>query len=513
MQLTLVNEVWHMVACQQDQKGEPTEEQSASYRSSGEADVLADVDSEEDSIFDFDVLNPPAANMSDTKRNSSSPKTGTSSGSRAASAMKRASSGEKRASSVSPGAAKRAAADGRTGGSVLSPVTRVLARVTSEPLLLLFFLGHACSSVTLILMNKSIAIAFPYTFTTVALQNLGTLVGATLLHLAGLHALKLPPRHFLWRIVLNAAWLVAVLWASIAALQKVSVPLYVLARNTVPFLTAFLDRVFLGLKMSWRTIGGLVLTFIGTSIYTLADSELDSRGLFYAIANVVLVSTICVYESVTMKQIKSELSPIQLNFYRVLFSMPFLPPLLYYEWTTNNMGAAEVWAALEPKLFSVILSAFLAFSIGTSLSDTLRSFLLSLQSMCSATTIQLANISYKFVTTVISRFTHPTEVHLVGWVGYAICTAGLVQYSIAPAKTTPLALKNEPEDGEEGDGVRGGAAGSKKSDAATKRRSSGSSSNAATMKLGQTVVKRRERNSTPHVAKPAPGRECEDHPC
>ncbi|CAD7971585.1 unnamed protein product [Amoebophrya sp. A120] len=292
------------------------------------------------------------------------------------------------------------------------------------------FLGHACSSIVLILMNKSIAIRFPHNFTTVAVQNLGTLGGAGFLHVTGIHALKLPPRKYLWRIVLNSAWLITVLWASIAALGKVSVPLYVLARNTVPFLTALLDRVLLGVRMSWRTIGGLLLTFVGTAIYTLAEAEMEYTGLIYAMLNVVFVSTICVYESVTMKLVKKELSAIQLNFYRVLFSMPFLPPILYYEWTSASVGFAEIQELIRPVFIQLVLSALLAFSIG--------SFLLGLQGLCSATTIQLANISYKFVTTMVSRLTHPSEVQFIGWVGYAICTAGLVQYAVNPAKATPV---------------------------------------------------------------------------
>jgi drug/metabolite transporter (DMT)-like permease len=58
-------------------------------------------------------------------------------------------------------------------------------------------------------------------------------------------------------------WLIAVLAVSIQALKFVSVPLYVVARNTVPFQTAILDKIFLGKKLSPATLTGLMLTFIG----------------------------------------------------------------------------------------------------------------------------------------------------------------------------------------------------------------------------------------------------------
>ncbi|CAD7966571.1 unnamed protein product [Amoebophrya sp. A25] len=306
-------------------------------------------------------------------------------------------------------------------------------KIEAHHLLPLLFAGHAFSSVTLILLNKNIALVFPYAFTTVFLQNFGTLFGAAFLHIIRVHPLRFPPKRFLLRLLINAVWLVGVLWASIVALQKVSVPLYVLARNTVPFQTALLDWAILGSELNARTLWGLALTFIGTTIYTTADMEVDSTGISYAMLNTVLVASICVYESATMKMVKAELSPIQMNFSRVLFTTPFLVLPLYFEWFRGEEGATtlpfdEIIRILrnEPVVtFQIAVSAILAFSIGN--------FLLSLQARVSATTIQLANMGYKFATTLLSRFTHPSEVKLVGWLGYAICTAGLVQYAVRPS--------------------------------------------------------------------------------
>ena len=148
------------------------------------------------------------------------------------------------------------------------------------------------------------------------------------------------------------------------ALEAVSVPLYVVARNTVPFQTAALDMIFLGKRMQWQTVLGLMLTFSGTMIYSMADMSVESRGMFFAMLNTVLVSSICVYENYCMTMVKSYLTPIELNFYRILFSMPMMFPMMAYEWSVFEVGHVEVWAKLEPVLFWAILSALFAFSIG-----------------------------------------------------------------------------------------------------------------------------------------------------
>lgn len=303
------------------------------------------------------------------------------------------------------------------------------------------FVGHGISSVTLILLNKNISVAFPHAWTVVFLQNFGTILGALILSLLGIvRPIRLPSyeKGHLWRIVLNSLWLIFVLWASVRSLQFVSVPLYVVARNTVPFQTALLDRLVLKKMLRRETVIGLLMTFVGTLIYTSADMSLDSEGLAYAVLNTVLVASICVYENHVMGLVKQDLTAIELNFYRVLFSTPFLLPFLLHEWMvdfdlnlldlqsllTGEFFTKTIYPRFEPVVFQIFLSAVGAFSIGT--------FLLSLQGITSATTIQLANIGYKFLTTAVSRFTHPTEVAALGWLGYAICSAGMIQYSLAP---------------------------------------------------------------------------------
>jgi len=227
------------------------------------------------------------------------------------------------------------------------------------------------------------------------------------------------------------------------------------ARNTVPFQTALLDWLFLSKKVTVKTILGLLLTFIGTLIYTFTDMSLEAEGVMYAFLNTILVASICVYENSTMHLVKQHLSPIELNFYRVLFSSPFLIPFLYVEWTSDFNSLDHALSLLQPLAIQITLSALLAFSIG--------SFLLSLQGQTTATTIQLANIGYKFLTTVLSRFTHPTEVTPMGWMGYFICTAGLVQYSYNPVEIEKKSKKDGSSSSRSPSRSRGGTSSPMKS--------------------------------------------------
>jgi len=284
---------------------------------------------------------------------------------------------------------------------------------------------HGTVSVSLILMNKTIAMDFPNTFVVVSLQNSCTVLVVPLLHFLGIAELQpLAPAHRR-AIVINAVWLVGVLWASIKALQYVSVPLYVVVRNTVPFQTLVLEYFFLSRPIRSIQVLALVITFAGTMLYTMHDNTGHFTGLSFGLLNTLLVSTLTVYERALMIKVKSEMSALSLNFYRMLYSLPIV------------VGAAMV--AEGPSAYSdlffdsknrwtmvvVLCSAPFGMSIGT--------LLLSLQGRTSATTIQVANIFYKFLTTVLSRFTHPSDVAAQGWLGYGLCTSGFCVYTFAPA--------------------------------------------------------------------------------
>jgi len=283
----------------------------------------------------------------------------------------------------------------------------------------LAFIAHGFSSISLILLNKSIALEFPYVWTMLLIQNLASMFLSALVFAARISPLRIPNSEILPRIALNTVVLLAVLWCSIEALRHASVPLYVLARNAVPFGTALLDSLFMGREITRRALLSMVITLIGTIIYTTGDNDTQYRGFVIVFINSALVSGMCVYESALMGRAKDLFTPVEMNFFRTSMSTPFVLAL----WNENPS-----YEELRQSAAMLIFSGFIAFSIGT--------LLYYLQSIVSATTIQMANITYKFATVVVSRVTHPAEISWMGWLGYGICTLGVIDYAFAPKKAS-----------------------------------------------------------------------------
>lgn len=270
---------------------------------------------------------------------------------------------------------------------------------------LILFLGHASCSVFLILVNKTISMSFPFAWTVVALQNTGTILCSTFLHLYGKVILRQLKPHQVLPLLIDAILLVVVLLSSFKALEEVSVPLYVVIRNTVPFLTAVCERVALKKPVDMMLILALLITFLGTVLYSVTDFTIRYNGAIYAISHAVLVAGMCTYERYLMTSANLGMSAIDINFHRVGFPGTLL-----------DLAARRYEAAL------VASSAVAAFGIGT--------LLLALQGEVSATTIQVANVAYKCATTVVSRLTHPSELTVAGVIGYCICTSGVLTYTL-----------------------------------------------------------------------------------
>lgn len=190
--------------------------------------------------------------------------------------------------------------------------------------------------------------------------------------------------------------------------------MYVVARNAVPFATAVFDRIFMGRICTRRTIVSMLVTMTGTIIYTAGDKDTRYEGCVVAFLNAALVSGMCVFESALMGRVKGTYTPVEMNFYRTFLSTPIVLVLAQREHPSRGELIASGYL--------LTTSGAMAFSFGT--------ILYYLQGRVSATTIQMTNISYKFATVVASRVTHPADISPMGWFGYMVCTAGMVNYAI-----------------------------------------------------------------------------------
>mmetsp|Transcript_52103 Transcript_52103/g.121181 ORF Transcript_52103/g.121181 Transcript_52103/m.121181 type:complete len:377 (+) Transcript_52103:114-1244(+) len=350
--------------------------------------------------------------------------------------------------------------------------------------LLALFGAHATCSVSMVLLNKTIAQGFDFPWTVLLVQNIGTvLIGylrpfvcqdghnpkqvhvsqSAACTLDDSKATALPRRVFgmkvprkqknlLW-VVLQVVLFMGTIFTSLKALRFISVPLYVVARNTVPAQTALLERVFTSVKLSASAVSGLLCTIIGALLYTYGDfrSGLAIDGLSYAIVLTLTVSACSIVDKTAVRLLGQEegITPIECNQLRVALALPlnllcvlaldvggharatpgatapfkgqpgdthFAVPALYH--ATMNMSTIV--------MMCLLLSTIFGFGMGT--------FNFYLQQAVSAATVQVANILYKLSTTLISLVTHPAPVTGISWFGYSVSLLGIALYTFGPGR-------------------------------------------------------------------------------
>mmetsp|Transcript_9430 Transcript_9430/g.19004 ORF Transcript_9430/g.19004 Transcript_9430/m.19004 type:complete len:360 (-) Transcript_9430:126-1205(-) len=333
------------------------------------------------------------------------------------------------------------------------------------------FLAHATCSVSMVLLNKTIAQGFDFPWTVLLIQNIGTVViGYLEPCLRGsrdkanakkadepavdveepdkrpprrkLFGMKVPrkTKNRLW-VVLQVAFFMGTLFTSLKALRFISVPLYVVARNTVPAQTALLERVFTSVRLSASAVAGLMCTILGAVIYTYGDLKagLAVGGLAYAVVLTLIVSGCSIIDKTVVRILGQEedIRPVECNQIRVALALPV--NLLFVAAFDTGYLSSDASAGPgdeKPQLYasfvgmsyavqlSLLLSTLFGFGMGT--------FNFCLQQAVSAATVQVANILWKLSTTLISLVTHPAPVAGISWLGYAVSLTGIALYTFAP---------------------------------------------------------------------------------
>lgn len=287
------------------------------------------------------------------------------------------------------------------------------ASASSTPL---WFVAHATSSIGLTLVNKWLALRFPHPYAVIFAQNAGSCCLTLLLAAFGVLRVRICTAQDVARAMLSSALLVGICWSNLAGLQYISVPMYVVGRNTVPILTACGETIFLGANVGRSDLVALVVALVGSLLYALGDNTWDARGVHLALFNAVFVTGSTLVEKKLIGI--SGRTPVEINAYRCLFSLPMLLPLMHF-YGESSAAAGTPWLTL-------LGSCPLAFGIGVA------SF--QLQARVHATSIQAANVAYKVVTTVVSLVLFPLTVTLVGWTGYAVSFFGFVLYMVGRSR-------------------------------------------------------------------------------
>ena len=437
-----------------------------------------------------------------------------------------------------------------------SPTSRALYLVR-------LFACHATCSVSMVLLNKRIAVGFPYFWTVLLVQNVGTVLlgscgscwddrfrsasdrdgetrragssgagsggGAagvsnedrtrtngdhhasggqhrndrtasslgegnepletslkTPMFFCGVRVPKIRKNRY-W-VVTQSVFFLATLYLSIASLYFVSVPLFVVARNTVPAATAAVEVVWTRVlqtagagkfKVGSVAILGLLLTIVGATTYVSVDlfsssgsSSTSPRGPDAApialggavfLCLYILVIAVCsVVDKTSVRILGADegITPVQCNQMRVALSIPatvFMVFALDMDWISalrerseggadpahtsggdssggssggNGGGTAaflSAFSAMEwPVVICLVCSTVFGFGMGT--------INLYLQKAVAAASVQVANIVYKLLTTVVGLLLFPASVSLLQWFGYSLSLLGVGLYTFGGEK-------------------------------------------------------------------------------
>eukprot|EP00392_Amoebophrya_sp_AT5.2_P008460 g8487.t1 len=402
------------------------------------------------------------------------------------------------------------------------------------------FAAHATCSVSMVLLNKSLATDFDYPWTVVFVQNVGTVLLGFLPTICSacwggeggrggsdgtngsgkgtgtgpgedgprkFCGLQIPRRfkNKLW-CVLQMIFFILTLYFSLKALRYMTVPLYVVARNT-----------YVRTRLKKVAILGLFLTVVGAVLYATGDYfmslaakssnanaastsvagalPVDAVGLTYAVFLIFIVSACSVIDKTAVHVLKDEegMTPVTCNQNRCFLSLPFnfLLILLFELYKENakpkrQLGEAGAGLLLgesfgdgsgifaasstpstslyfntHPASYPPLVNSFLDLStqlhaclfLSTIFGFGIGTFNFYLQQALTAATVQVANILYKLTTTVLSRVTHPAPVAFSSWCGFGLSLLGIGLYTFGN-QITEL-LFGPPEEAEFGTTVVG----------------------------------------------------------
>lgn len=290
----------------------------------------------------------------------------------------------------------------------------------------MIFACHAGVSVSMTLLNKQLMVVYPYLWHALLVQCALSVPLIFLADLVPRMIRRISVDHLRDASMISALFVLCIV-TSFYGLRSVHVPMVVVGKNLTPFCTALLERLVLKAPLKPRTLPSLALCIIGSLLYTLGDASLTATGLAFVACNALIVAATCVAEKSVVQRIDQ--SSMGLSMYRNALAVPFLfmPLQLGAEpaqdaWDSLVSGGAEVWIPL---------------SLATAFGALMGLLLFELQSRVAATSIQVANLCYKVLTTLLSLLLFPDSIRDMGVlavIGYSLSMVGIALYALPAVK-------------------------------------------------------------------------------
>jgi drug/metabolite transporter (DMT)-like permease len=284
----------------------------------------------------------------------------------------------------------------------------------SFPILLVM---NGVASVGLSVVNKSLAMRLDAPFSVVGIQNVCAVICTlVLVYFKPELVRSFRVDHYKYIIPVTILFVLA-LWTSLLSLRFVSLPIYAIAGYTRPLCSSVLDFILNGRVIDRNRRIGLLLIIGGAVIASgsLYSSELN--GFLLSLLNTIAVSLLSVMENRTMKKIGSQQTPLGVNLYRLILSIPIIAVLAIV--TGESFNLSEIDSDSQTLLG---LSGIICLFSGI--------VMYALQAISTSTTLLVANAGYKFATSVASVFVHDYSPPLRVLVGYFVTLGGFLVYSL-----------------------------------------------------------------------------------
>jgi drug/metabolite transporter (DMT)-like permease len=199
------------------------------------------------------------------------------------------------------------------------------------------------SSISMILLNKTVVLMFPFSAFVLILQNVVTIF-----------LLKSQNVNLGFSLQTALSWTPCVLlfcintYSSLRALTYISVPTFTVFRNIQPLISSVVDFLVRRERISASSVVFLCIIICGAYLYAHNDLEYNAKGYAWSLIHIFSMSFYSVSVKLSFEKLK--LRPVEMSWYNNIMSLGILTGLAYYEFlqetpTTRILSSLEKCSA------------------------------------------------------------------------------------------------------------------------------------------------------------------------
>ena len=189
------------------------------------------------------------------------------------------------------------------------------------------FLANGIFSILMTLINAKLSHLKLPAIPILVAQNIGAVMGSVIVLLTGLQELKEVKSDHIFPALIQGALSVAVVVSSLYGFKFASPALLALGSNARPVMSAALEYLVYGKKLSNKQMLGLLVILAGVGFFAAYEfAAVSSTAIFYAFLNPFFVAISSIYDqSKYMENIRKEQTPVAATMYRLVAATLLAP--------------------------------------------------------------------------------------------------------------------------------------------------------------------------------------------